>query len=110
MRSLATTPVSPSATPVTNGGRPLPSSGAELRVIIGKAIAMRRTIMHARAGHRGGPELWMSLGRLQQWLERNPYPSPMTVRCFNLYPDLALVMPGTTGGRKLLAQARTILL
>ncbi len=107
MRTTDHTPVPGAATPAQHGG---PHNGAELRSIVAKALNMRRTIQHAKAGHRGGPELWMSAARLQQWLDRNPYPSPGTVRSFPLYADLALVMPGTAGGRSLLNRARVLML
>lgn len=103
-----TQPLTPGvpAPPSNGGGAP----GAQLRAVVQKAVNMRRALMRARAGHRTGPSLMLSLARLEQWLARNPYPSVATVRAFPLYTDLAYVMPGTTGGAALLERARLLMM
>ena len=107
MRPSTTTTLFPgsASTAQQHGGRSLPTPGAELRSIIGKALAQRRVLLGSgRSSHN--PTIQM--GRLQQWLERNPCPSPTTVQHFPLGEELALVMPKTKGGATLLSRARAL--
>lgn len=84
-------------------------AGAALRSIISSALKQRRVCLGARVNGRGGPEMTLAMGKLNTWLERNPYPSPATVRAFPLAPELVLVMPGTKQNEPKMAQLRKLL-
>lgn len=83
-------------------------AGQALRAIIEKALKRRRVLRHKGVGHV--PELLLqpAMKRLEQWLKVNPYPSPATVKRFDLAADLMVVMPSTAEGRALLDEFRQL--
>lgn len=82
-----------------------PSHHAVLfRHIIQCAVNQRRHLIRI---NKSRP---VELGRLQMWLDRNPYPSVNTCRAFPLLGDLTEAMPHHGPGKKMLEQARYIML
>jgi len=84
------------------GCSPLLAAGQRLRHIVAVAVKQRRHLMMAGKGQAA------DVGRLQQWLERNPWPSEATVRAFPLLGDLYAAMPKHDNGRKMLDEARQL--
>lgn len=81
------------------------TGGVRLRHIVQSACKSRRfLIATGRVPARFVPALQVALGKLEQWLERNPHPGEGTVRAFPLKYDVQLVMPGNAGGASLLRE------
>lgn len=81
------------------------TGGVRLRHIVQSACKSRRFLIdHNRVPARFVPALQVALGKLGQWLERNPHPSEATVLAFPLKYDVQLVMPRNAGGASLLRE------
>lgn len=89
------------------GGRPQ-GAGAQLRALIAVAIRQRRRLLVAQVRTAAqGPRMQLAIGRLQQWLDRNPCPSAATVQAFTLATELYLVLPSTN--RKAIRELQLLL-
>ncbi len=108
MRPLSSYPVTGGSSPATTAERPLPTPGQRLRHVVQKVVNQRKALNRMRAGHCT-TEGATALGRLEQWLACNPFPSERTVHAFPLRTSVVLCLPSNPGSATLLRELDQLL-